>query len=922
MSAQRDKLARIFEAAVELETPAERAAYLAAACGDDLQFRAEIEELIEHDNAAHSFLNNAAQPSADACVELVPAGEQPGTIIGPYKLLEQIGEGGFGVVFMAEQVHPVRRKVAMKILKPGMDTRQVVARFEAERQALAMMDHVNIARVLDAGATETGRPYFVMELVHGVPITKYCDENRLSLRERVELFLPVCQAIQHAHQKGIIHRDVKPSNVMITLYDGRPVPKVIDFGVAKATEQRLTERTVFTQYGTTVGTLEYMSPEQAEMSAQGVDTRSDIYSLGVLLYELLTGSTPLTRRRVRESAYPDILRLIKEEEPPKPSTRLSDSGEALASISAQRQMEPAKLARVVRGELDWIVMKTLEKDRNRRYETANGFAMDLQRYLADEPVQACPPSAIYRMQKIVRRYRTALSLAAAFVVLFSAAGAISVWQAVRATLAERHALAQRDRAQQERDRAETSYKLARGALNEVVKLEDDPRFQRGSLEDVRRTLLQSEAAFYQEFVLQKGDDPRFQSERASAFLRLADVTNSLASKEEAIQYGQQALAIYQDLASQHPDLSDHDADIARTHQTLGRLYHDTGRYQEAENSYRDAVGRTERLAREHPSNAMYQSQLVRQHFYRCGLYQTMGRTKDAENSGREAVRISELLATQYPTVADYQAELAKSHLGLEEILRDLGRHKEAEASITHAIAIMERLTGKHPEVVAYQDTLARSRHEAGIVYMDMRRYQRAEESYRESIDIRERMIREHPTVIFYQGELATNYSNLGIVYLDTGRYPEADKWFQKALTLRERLAREHPTVTVYRSELANLYIVLAVGYARSDRPDKSEALLEAISKDSLNHMGLYNLACACAILAVAQEKKLEKQARSAERQERGEVYAARALGVLREAVAKGFLNVQLMRTDHDLDGLRSRKDFKKLLAEMEQRAKK
>src|SRR5438045_2018803 len=321
-----------------------------------------------------------------------------------------------GTVFMAEQTQPVQRKVALKVIKPGMDSRQVIARFEAERQALAMMDHVNIARVLDAGATEAGRPYFVMELVHGVPITKYCDDNRLTPRERLELFVPVCQAIQHAHQKGIIHRDVKPSNVMVTLYDGKPVPKVIDFGVAKATEQKLTERTLFTQDGTLVGTLEYMSPEQAEMSALGVDTRSDIYSLGVLLYELLTGSTPLTHKRLKEAAYAEILRVIKEEEPPRPSTRLSDSGETLASISAQRHTEPAKLTRLVRGELDWIVMKALEKDRNRRYETANGLAMDLQRYLADEPVVACPPSRAYRLRKFARRNKGPV-LAASLVVL-------------------------------------------------------------------------------------------------------------------------------------------------------------------------------------------------------------------------------------------------------------------------------------------------------------------------------------------------------------------------------------------------------------------------------------------------------------------------------------------------------------------------
>jgi serine/threonine protein kinase/WD40 repeat protein len=365
-----------------------------------------------------------------------PASETPGTVIGPYKLLQQIGEGGMGTVFMAEQTRPVQRKVALKVIMPGMDSRQVIARFEAERQALALMDHVNIARVFDGGATENGRPYFVMELVHGVPITKYCDDNHLTPRERLELFVPVCQAIQHAHLKGIIHRDLKPSNVMVTLYDGKPVPKVIDFGVAKATEQKLTERTLFTQYGTMVGTLEYMSPEQAEMSALGVDTRSDIYSLGVLLYELLTGSTPLTHKRMKEAAYAEILRMIKEEEPQKPSTRLSDSGKALASISAQRKTEPAKLTKLVRGELDWIVMKALEKDRNRRYETAAALGADVQHYLHDEPVRACPPSAGYRMRKYLRRNKGPV-LAATLVGLALVRGMVgTTWGMLRATDAQ------------------------------------------------------------------------------------------------------------------------------------------------------------------------------------------------------------------------------------------------------------------------------------------------------------------------------------------------------------------------------------------------------------------------------------------------------------------------------------------------------
>jgi hypothetical protein len=314
----------------------------------------------------------------------------------------------------------------------------VIARFEAERQALALMDHQNIARVLDTGTTECGRPYFAMELVHGVPITRYCDEARLAPRERIELFVPVCQAIQHAHQKGIIHRDLKPSNVLVTLYDGKPVAKVIDFGIAKAIDQSLTDRTMFTRYGTLIGTYEYMSPEQAEMSALGVDTRSDVYSLGVMLYELLTGTTPLEGEKLRQAGFTDMLKMIREEEPPRPSSRLS-SVETLSAIAAARKTEPAKLARMFRGELDWIVMRCLEKDRTRRYETANALARDLQRYLDGDPVEACPPSAGYRLRRFARKYRAALTAAAAFVGLLVVGVVISTWLAVRATAARREA---------------------------------------------------------------------------------------------------------------------------------------------------------------------------------------------------------------------------------------------------------------------------------------------------------------------------------------------------------------------------------------------------------------------------------------------------------------------------------------------------
>ena len=428
----------IFHAALEIADAALRSAYLEKVCAGDAQLRQHVEAMLQVHPQLGAFLESpaadwegAAKPTGRPFDTQGPAAELPGTTIGPYKILQQIGEGGFGIVYMAEQDKPVHRRVALKIIKPGMDSTQVIARFEAERQALAMMDHQNIAKVYDAGTTNAARPFFVMELVHGVPIIKYCDDNHLTVRERLELFVPVCKAIQHAHQKGIIHRDLKPTNILVCLYDGQPVPKVIDFGVAKAVEQRLTERTMFTQFGQIIGTFEYMSPEQAEMSQLGVDTRSDIYSLGVLLYELLTGTTPFSKERFKQSPYDEICRIIREEEPPKPSTRLSGSHDTLASISAQRHMEPAKLTRLVRGELDWIVMKALEKDRSRRYETASALAADVERYLKDEPVYAGPPGAGYRVRKFVRRNRGPV-LAASLVLLALVGGVIGTSLGLRA----------------------------------------------------------------------------------------------------------------------------------------------------------------------------------------------------------------------------------------------------------------------------------------------------------------------------------------------------------------------------------------------------------------------------------------------------------------------------------------------------------
>ncbi len=441
MNASRNRAKTIFLDLVENCPPERWDAYLDDACGGDTDLRRRVRVLLDAHQGADSLIDDPG-PAATVTVEKSLT-EGPGTVIGPYKLMEQIGEGGMGVVYVAEQTRPVRRRVALKIIKPGMDTKQVVARFEAERQALAMMDHPNIARVHDGGATESGRPYFVMELVRGIPITEYCDRERLSIPERLELFVQVCRAVQHAHQKGIIHRDLKPSNILVTIIDVAAVPKVIDFGVAKATGASLTERTVYTAFHQFIGTPLYMSPEQADLSGMDVDTRSDIYALGVLLYELLTGTTPFDQDTFRRAAFDEVRRIIREQEPPKPSTRLSSLGAARPTVSANRKADARHLDRAIRGELDWIVMKALEKDRRRRYETANDFASDVMRYLTDQPVAACPPSAGYRLRKFVRRNKRILATAGLAALTLVAGTVVSAWQAIRATRAEVRADAQR-----------------------------------------------------------------------------------------------------------------------------------------------------------------------------------------------------------------------------------------------------------------------------------------------------------------------------------------------------------------------------------------------------------------------------------------------------------------------------------------------
>jgi WD40 repeat protein len=459
----------IFRVAFSIESEDLREAYLQQVCGDDRKLRKRVTALLKANQDAPGFLEPPAREVAPT-IDTGPITEQPGMTIGRYKLLQEVGEGGFGVVYMAEQREPVRRKVALKIIKPGMDTRQVVARFEAERQALALMDHPNVAHVLDGGATESGRPYFVMELVRGMPITQYCDEAKLTTDERLQLFISVCDAVQHAHQKGIIHRDIKPSNVLVTLHGETPVPKIIDFGVAKATHQQLTEKTVFTGVGQMIGTPLYMSPEQLAISGLDVDTRSDIYSLGVLLYELLSGVPPFDKDRFHEFSVDEIRRTIREEEPPRPSERISTlAADATSTISINRKTDTAKLSQSLRGELDWIVMRAMEKDRARRYESVRDLAKDVQRHLDGVTVEACPPSAVYRLRKFAQRNKAIFATVTAVAVSLFLGTGIATWQSVRATRAFGRENIARKTAEQQREQAVNQRNVARAERTEAIR---------------------------------------------------------------------------------------------------------------------------------------------------------------------------------------------------------------------------------------------------------------------------------------------------------------------------------------------------------------------------------------------------------------------------------------------------------------------
>ncbi|MCX5643318.1 MAG: serine/threonine-protein kinase [Phycisphaerae bacterium] len=767
----------VFSAAIAIDEAGKQLAYLRQACGGDTALLARVEALLRVHASKTSFIERVAD-SLQLTIDVPLMVEGPGTVIDRYKLLEKIGEGGMAVVYMAEQQEPIHRKVALKIIKLGMDTRQVIARFEAERQALALMDHPSIAKVLDAGATETGRPYFVMELVTGVSITEYCDKNNLSTKDRLALFLQVCHAVQHAHQKGIIHRDLKPSNVMVTHHDGQPIPKVIDFGIAKATNQRLTEKTLFTRYAHIIGTPAYMSPEQAELSDLDVDTRSDIYSLGVLLYELLTGTTPFSEEDLRKAGYIEMQRVIREEEPAKPSTRLSSLGETLTDVAKRRSSTPDLLRKAIRGELDWIVMKALEKDRTRRYDSSSALLADVKRYLDREPVLAGPPTAWYRTRKFVQRHGALVT-----VVVFVAATVV-VGLGISMALYLR---AERARDGEAVARAETQAVtdfLTKDLLASVY-----PEKARNQEVTVRYILESAARDLDEKFANSPLAEAQVRETLGRTYQKMGDYEAAKPHLERAWEIRREQFG------------EEHPATLASLN-LLGMLYSNWGRYEQAEPLLARALDLRRRvLGEEHPDTLESMSDLAWQYMCEARFEEGMVLATRALERGRRVLgeedpivlRAMNALAAGYVTVMRYAEAQSLAGQGYEISRRVLGEEHETTLLLANVLAWACE-SGGRPDAAA--ELAART------------------------VEIGRRIVGEEHLITIWA------MSNLGAAYLKQGRREEAAPLLTRAFELAAQVGGpDHAGTVLFGLRLAILYRV-------QERWAEHEALLIQLAEAS------------------------------------------------------------------------------------------
>ena len=864
----------LFLTASDLTDPAERAAYLERECGGDAELRARVEALLAADGGGAPVLDEyrtvAHEPTSPATLEATgasraetrlpselataedrsdgadftlagaPRADRPGgsgvgqVIAGRYTLLEVLGEGGMGTVYRAGQTQPVKRQVALKLIKIGMDSRAVLARFDAERQALALMDHPNIARVYDGGSTEAGQPFFVMELVSGEPITEYCDRKLLPVQARLELFVAVCQAVQHAHQKGIIHRDLKPSNVMVTEVDGRPAPKVIDFGVAKATEFSLTDQSL-ADTGAIVGTPTYMSPEQADPSSMDIDTRTDVYALGVILYELLVGSPPIDAKQFKRGAILEMLRMVREVDPPRPSTKVS-TADAFPSIAASRDVEPAHLKRALQGDLDWIVMMALEKDRTRRYETANGFAADILRHLAHEPVVAAPPSRAYRLRKFVRKHRGAVI--AASLVLLALLGGLAAVAAVQtvanARLAQSlkretsaNAALNEANGQLTKSRAavQARYELATDAIKTFhTGVSEDFLLTEEKFKDLRNRLLISASDFYGKLGALLGKEMDLVSRRAlaQANFELSELTDKVGRKEDALAAHRRVLAAREALAAEPGADVETRVDVGRSLTAVAGLLSTTGKTDLAEATYRKAETLLADLARSSPSTPAARAALATCRTEMGRFRHTTGKYTDALVSYRLARDDQEALADAPGASKEARRDLASTIVGTALVLKDTDKKSEAEAEYRKAIALWQKLADDNPAVTQFRYELAGSHNDFGNLLNDTGRQSESQAEYRKAIALNQKLADDNPAVTQFRYLLAIERSNLAALAL-SGKPSEAETELRKAIELSQKLADDNPAVIGIRAVLANSHSSLAFALSSMGKLTEAEA---------------------------------------------------------------------------------------------------